>query len=63
MSSGGEPPDSLEHPSFFVGCDDGEGEELMDPARVLAYDCLYEDVEEEEEDDDELYDSVSKSDM
>ncbi|CAL8234945.1 unnamed protein product [Boreogadus saida] len=57
MSSGEEPPDNLEHPRFFVGCDDAEGEELIDPGRVMGYDCLYEDVEEEEEDDDEMYDS------
>ncbi|CAL8322241.1 unnamed protein product [Lota lota] len=57
MSSGGEPPDNLEHPRFFVGCDDTEGEELIDPGRVMGYDCLYEDVEEEEEDEDEMYDS------
>ena len=59
MSSGAEPPDNLEHPRFFVGCDDAEGEELIDPGRVMGCDCLYEDVEEEEEDDDEMYDSVS----
>ena len=58
MSSGGEPPDNQEHPRFFVGCDDAEGEELIDPGRVLGYDCLYEDVEEDE---DEMYDSVSNS--
>ncbi|XP_059905799.1 inositol hexakisphosphate and diphosphoinositol-pentakisphosphate kinase 2 isoform X15 [Gadus macrocephalus] len=57
MSSGAEPPDNLEHPRFFVGCDDAEGEELIDPGRVMGCDCLYEDVEEEEEDDDEMYDS------
>ncbi|XP_028827379.1 inositol hexakisphosphate and diphosphoinositol-pentakisphosphate kinase 2 isoform X15 [Denticeps clupeoides] len=50
------------HPRFFVGADDGEGDELLDPGRVLGYDCLYENVEEEEEeedegDDDEEYDS------
>lgn len=48
-----------DHPRFFVGADDGEGEELLDPARVLGYDCLYENVEEEDEDaDEEEYDSV-----
>uniref|UniRef100_UPI003AAD914C inositol hexakisphosphate and diphosphoinositol-pentakisphosphate kinase 2 isoform X4 n=1 Tax=Centroberyx gerrardi TaxID=166262 RepID=UPI003AAD914C len=56
-SSGGEPPDVREHPRFFVGCDDAEAEELLEPGRVLGYDCLYENVEEEEEDEDELYDS------
>ncbi|XP_071371586.1 inositol hexakisphosphate and diphosphoinositol-pentakisphosphate kinase 2 isoform X2 [Centroberyx affinis] len=56
-SSGGEPPDVREHPRFFVGCDDGESEELLEPGRVLGYDCLYENVEEEEEDEDEMYDS------
>uniref|UniRef100_A0A8C8JEH3 Inositol hexakisphosphate and diphosphoinositol-pentakisphosphate kinase n=1 Tax=Oncorhynchus tshawytscha TaxID=74940 RepID=A0A8C8JEH3_ONCTS len=58
MSKGGEAPDGGEHPRFFVGCDDNEGEELLDPGRVMGYDCLYENVEEEEEDeDDEMYDS------
>lgn len=62
MSAGGERPDASEHPRFFVGCDDAEGEELLEPGRVLGYDCLYENVEEEEEDedDDEMYDSVSR---
>ncbi|XP_066567347.1 inositol hexakisphosphate and diphosphoinositol-pentakisphosphate kinase 2 isoform X1 [Amia ocellicauda] len=47
-----------DHPRFFVGCEDGEGDELLDPGRVIGYDCLYENVEEEEEDDDdEEYDS------
>ncbi|XP_060764542.1 inositol hexakisphosphate and diphosphoinositol-pentakisphosphate kinase 2 isoform X2 [Neoarius graeffei] len=47
-----------DHPRFFVGADDGEGEELLDPGRVLGYDCLYEHVEEEDEDaDEEEYDS------
>uniref|UniRef100_A0AAY4BKX2 Inositol hexakisphosphate and diphosphoinositol-pentakisphosphate kinase n=1 Tax=Denticeps clupeoides TaxID=299321 RepID=A0AAY4BKX2_9TELE len=41
------------HPRFFVGADDGEGDELLDPGRVLGYDCLYENVEEEEEEEDE----------
>lgn len=60
MSKGGDAPDGGEHPRFFVGCDDNEGEELLDPGRVMGYDCLYENVEEEEEDeDDEMYDSVS----
>ncbi|XP_077099471.1 inositol hexakisphosphate and diphosphoinositol-pentakisphosphate kinase 2 isoform X7 [Siphateles boraxobius] len=51
--------EDLDHPRFFVGADDGEGDELQDPGRVLGYDCLYEDVEEEDEerDDDEEYDS------
>uniref|UniRef100_A0A8C1MCK0 Inositol hexakisphosphate and diphosphoinositol-pentakisphosphate kinase n=1 Tax=Cyprinus carpio TaxID=7962 RepID=A0A8C1MCK0_CYPCA len=31
-----------DHPRFFVGADDGEGDELLDPGRVLGYDCLYE---------------------
>ncbi|XP_029566298.1 inositol hexakisphosphate and diphosphoinositol-pentakisphosphate kinase 2 isoform X10 [Salmo trutta] len=58
MSKGGDAPDGGEHPRFFVGCDDNEGEELLDPGRVMGYDCLYENVEEEEEDeDDEMYDS------
>ncbi|XP_041753311.1 inositol hexakisphosphate and diphosphoinositol-pentakisphosphate kinase 2 isoform X8 [Coregonus clupeaformis] len=63
MSKGGEAPDGGEHPRFFVGCDDNEGEELLDPGRVMGYDCLYENVEEEEEEeeddeeDDEMYDS------
>ncbi|XP_030622913.1 inositol hexakisphosphate and diphosphoinositol-pentakisphosphate kinase 2 isoform X2 [Chanos chanos] len=46
-----------DHPRFFVGADDGEGDELLDPGRVLGYDCLYENVEEEEEEDNEEYDS------
>ncbi|KAL2100250.1 hypothetical protein ACEWY4_004644 [Coilia grayii] len=55
MSAGGEA--DADHPRFFVGADEGEGDELLDPGRVLGYDCLYENVEEEEEDDDEEYDS------
>nr|XP_023652178.1 inositol hexakisphosphate and diphosphoinositol-pentakisphosphate kinase 2 isoform X5 [Paramormyrops kingsleyae] len=43
-----------DHPRFFVGCDDGEGDELLDPGRLVGYDCLY---ENEEEDEDEEYDS------
>ncbi|KAM9519155.1 inositol hexakisphosphate and diphosphoinositol-pentakisphosphate kinase 2 isoform 7-T10 [Salvelinus alpinus] len=54
MSKGGEAPDGGEHPRFFVGCDDNEGEELLDPGRVMGYDCLY---ENEEDEDDEMYDS------
>ncbi len=53
--------EDLDHPRFFVGADDGEGDELLDPGRVLGYDCLYENVEEEDEDedrDDAEYDSV-----
>lgn len=46
-----------DHPRFFVGADDGEGDELLDPGRVLGYDCLYENVEEE---DDAEYDSVGE---
>uniref|UniRef100_A0A3B4CUI8 Inositol hexakisphosphate and diphosphoinositol-pentakisphosphate kinase n=1 Tax=Pygocentrus nattereri TaxID=42514 RepID=A0A3B4CUI8_PYGNA len=42
--------EDVDHPRFFVGADDGEGEELLDPGRVLGYDCLYENVEEEDED-------------
>lgn len=58
MSAEGQP--DAEHPRFFVGCDDGEGDELLDPGRIMGYDCLYENVEEEEEgDEDEEYDSVS----
>ncbi|XP_041915800.1 inositol hexakisphosphate and diphosphoinositol-pentakisphosphate kinase 2 isoform X14 [Alosa sapidissima] len=53
--SGGEA--DADHPRFFVGADEGEGDELLDPGRVLGYDCLYENVEEEEEEDDEEYDS------
>ncbi|XP_043106322.1 inositol hexakisphosphate and diphosphoinositol-pentakisphosphate kinase 2 isoform X12 [Puntigrus tetrazona] len=50
--------EDLDHPRFFVGADDGEGDELLDPGRVLGYDCLYEHVEEEDEDrDDAEYDS------
>ncbi|XP_056121509.1 inositol hexakisphosphate and diphosphoinositol-pentakisphosphate kinase 2 isoform X6 [Rhinichthys klamathensis goyatoka] len=51
--------EDLDHPRFFVGAEDGEGDELLDPGRVLGYDCLYENVEEEDEerDDDEEYDS------
>ncbi|KAF4081888.1 hypothetical protein AMELA_G00145410 [Ameiurus melas] len=50
--------EDADHPRFFVGADDGEGEELLDPGRVLGYDCLYENVEEEDEDEDEEeYDS------
>ncbi|CAM4730852.1 unnamed protein product [Leuciscus chuanchicus] len=51
--------EDLDHPRFFVGADDGEADELLDPGRVLGYDCLYENVEEEDEerDDDEEYDS------
>ncbi|XP_035246651.1 inositol hexakisphosphate and diphosphoinositol-pentakisphosphate kinase 2 isoform X1 [Anguilla anguilla] len=60
MSAGGEP--DADHPRFFVGCDDGESDELLDPGRIMGYDCRYENVEEEEEeddddDDDEEYDS------
>ncbi|XP_052422688.1 inositol hexakisphosphate and diphosphoinositol-pentakisphosphate kinase 2 isoform X7 [Carassius gibelio] len=43
-----------DHPRFFVGAEDGEGDELLDPGRVLGYDCFYENVEEE---DDAEYDS------
>lgn len=51
--------EDADHPRFFVGADDAEGEELLDPGRVLGYDCLYENVEEEDEDaDEEEYDSV-----
>ncbi|XP_041089189.1 inositol hexakisphosphate and diphosphoinositol-pentakisphosphate kinase 2 [Polyodon spathula] len=39
-------------PRFFFGCEDGEGDELLDPGKVC--DCLYEHVEE---DDDEEYES------
>lgn len=49
--------EDADHPRFFVGADDGEGEELLDPGRVLGHDCLYENVEEEDEDADEEYDS------
>nr|XP_055065341.1 inositol hexakisphosphate and diphosphoinositol-pentakisphosphate kinase 2 isoform X5 [Misgurnus anguillicaudatus] len=49
--------DDTDHPRFFVGGEDGEGDELLDPGRVLGYDCLYENVEEEDEDDDDEYDS------
>ncbi|XP_051539191.1 inositol hexakisphosphate and diphosphoinositol-pentakisphosphate kinase 2 isoform X5 [Myxocyprinus asiaticus] len=50
--------EDTDHPRFFVGADDGEGDELIDPGRVLGYDCLYENVEEEDEEgDDEEYDS------
>ncbi|XP_049324472.1 inositol hexakisphosphate and diphosphoinositol-pentakisphosphate kinase 2 isoform X10 [Astyanax mexicanus] len=50
--------EDVDHPRFFVGADDAEGEELLDPGRVLGYDCLYENVEEEDEDaDEEEYDS------
>ncbi|XP_050976726.1 inositol hexakisphosphate and diphosphoinositol-pentakisphosphate kinase 2 isoform X3 [Labeo rohita] len=50
--------EDLDHPRFFVGADDGEGDELLDPGRVLGYDCLYENVEEEDEDNDDAeYDS------
>lgn len=53
--------EDADHPRFFVGADDGEGEELLDPGRVLGYDCLYENVEEEDEDaDEEEYDSVCR---
>uniref|UniRef100_A0A671RIC2 Inositol hexakisphosphate and diphosphoinositol-pentakisphosphate kinase n=1 Tax=Sinocyclocheilus anshuiensis TaxID=1608454 RepID=A0A671RIC2_9TELE len=45
--------EDLDHPRFFVGADDGEGDELLDPARVLGYDCLYENLEEEDEDRDD----------
>ncbi|XP_046906341.1 inositol hexakisphosphate and diphosphoinositol-pentakisphosphate kinase 2 isoform X8 [Hypomesus transpacificus] len=55
-AGGGDPLDANEHPRFFVGCDDAEGEELLDHGRVMGYDCLYENVEEEE-DEDEMYDS------
>ncbi|XP_062870663.1 inositol hexakisphosphate and diphosphoinositol-pentakisphosphate kinase 2 isoform X1 [Trichomycterus rosablanca] len=48
--------EDADHPRFFVGADDGEGDELLDPGRVLSYDCLYENVEEEDEDEEE-YDS------
>lgn len=54
--------EDADHPRFFVGADDGEGEELLDPGRVLGYDCLYENVEEEDEDvDEEEYDSVCRN--
>lgn len=49
--------EDADHPRFFVGGEDGEADELLDPGRVLGYDCLYENVEEEDEDDEE-YDSV-----
>ncbi|XP_052464791.1 inositol hexakisphosphate and diphosphoinositol-pentakisphosphate kinase 2 isoform X7 [Carassius gibelio] len=50
--------EDLDHPRFFVGAEDGEGDELLDPGRVLGYDCLYENLEEEDEDrDDAEYDS------
>uniref|UniRef100_A0A673H7R8 Inositol hexakisphosphate and diphosphoinositol-pentakisphosphate kinase n=1 Tax=Sinocyclocheilus rhinocerous TaxID=307959 RepID=A0A673H7R8_9TELE len=50
--------EDFDHPRFFVGADEGEGDELLDPARVLGYDCLYENLEEEDEDrDDAEYDS------
>ncbi|KAK7126228.1 hypothetical protein R3I93_021573 [Phoxinus phoxinus] len=51
--------EDLDPPRFFVGAEDGEADELLDPGRVLGYDCLYENVEEEDEerDDDEEYDS------
>uniref|UniRef100_A0A673I780 Inositol hexakisphosphate and diphosphoinositol-pentakisphosphate kinase n=1 Tax=Sinocyclocheilus rhinocerous TaxID=307959 RepID=A0A673I780_9TELE len=42
--------EDFDHPRFFVGADDCEGDELLDPARVLGYDCLYENLEEEDED-------------
>ena len=45
-AGGGDPLDANEHPRFFVGCDDAEGEELLDHGRVMGYDCLYENVEE-----------------
>ncbi|KAK2823587.1 hypothetical protein Q7C36_020187 [Tachysurus vachellii] len=48
--------EDADHPRFFVGADDGEGEELLDPGRVLGYDFLYENVEEEDADEEE-YDS------
>ncbi|XP_056592987.1 inositol hexakisphosphate and diphosphoinositol-pentakisphosphate kinase 2 isoform X3 [Triplophysa dalaica] len=48
--------EDTDHPRFFVGGEDGEADELLDPGRVLGYDCLYENVEEEDEDDEE-YDS------
>lgn len=51
--------EDADHPRFFVGADDGEGEELLDPGRVLGYDCLYENVEEEDADEEE-YDSVCR---
>lgn len=43
-------------PRFFFGCEDGEGDELLDQGKV--YDCLYEHVEEDDDDDDEEYESV-----
>uniref|UniRef100_A0A673IAV1 Inositol hexakisphosphate and diphosphoinositol-pentakisphosphate kinase n=1 Tax=Sinocyclocheilus rhinocerous TaxID=307959 RepID=A0A673IAV1_9TELE len=50
--------EDFDHPRFFVGADDCEGDELLDPARVLGYDCLYENLEEEDEDgEDAEYDS------
>ncbi|KAK6492779.1 inositol hexakisphosphate and diphosphoinositol-pentakisphosphate kinase 2-like isoform X1 [Huso huso] len=42
-------------PRFFFGCEDGEGDELLDQGKV--YDCLYEHVEEDDDDDDEEYES------
>ncbi|XP_026864811.2 inositol hexakisphosphate and diphosphoinositol-pentakisphosphate kinase 2 isoform X3 [Electrophorus electricus] len=50
--------EDADQPRFFVGADDGEGEELLDPGRVLGCDCLYENVVEEDEDaEEEEYDS------
>ncbi|XP_076875773.1 inositol hexakisphosphate and diphosphoinositol-pentakisphosphate kinase 2 isoform X3 [Brachyhypopomus gauderio] len=50
--------EDADQPRFFVGADDGEGEELLDPGRVLGYDCLCRNLEEEDEDaDEEEYDS------
>ncbi|XP_059381350.1 inositol hexakisphosphate and diphosphoinositol-pentakisphosphate kinase 2-like isoform X10 [Carassius carassius] len=50
--------EDFDHPRFFVGAEDGEGDELLDPGRVLGYDCLYQNMEEEDEDrDDSEYDS------
>ncbi|XP_029428419.1 inositol hexakisphosphate and diphosphoinositol-pentakisphosphate kinase 2 isoform X2 [Rhinatrema bivittatum] len=44
-------------PKFFVGGEDGEGDEILDPAEVFenADECLSEEIEED--DDDDEYDS------
>ncbi|XP_039614830.1 inositol hexakisphosphate and diphosphoinositol-pentakisphosphate kinase 2 isoform X2 [Polypterus senegalus] len=55
MSVDGTDGDS---PRFFVGCEDGESDELLDPVKLESHDYCYGNPEEEEDDDDdEEYDS------
>uniref|UniRef100_A0A8C4RZS8 Inositol hexakisphosphate and diphosphoinositol-pentakisphosphate kinase n=1 Tax=Erpetoichthys calabaricus TaxID=27687 RepID=A0A8C4RZS8_ERPCA len=55
MSVDGTDGDS---PRFFVGCEDGESDEILDPVKLESHDYCYGNPEEEEDDDDdEEYDS------